>query len=383
MSPWLSDLVLRSQSDERLVSLARAGHDRAFVVIVERYERRLLAFATHLGAGGRAEDVVQQAFLSAFAALRAEREVSHLSGWLHQIVRNGVAGVRVAPAASAELEPETSSGANLEDHVASRIEARSLLAELARLPERQRDALVLTSLQGRSRSEVAVSLGTTEGAVRQMVHRARTSLRNAAGAILPVPVVAAAARSSRGAQLGGATATTLGGGVALKAGAIIAAGGLVAAGLTISHHPPRTSHGAVLRAGKVERHPTFSASLPDLAAAGRWPGAGLGAPAAGQRGANSRIGASGARPLLGVTRSGNSGQSAVGTQPGSGEAAPSGSEHQSGKDTSGSGAGSHESGSSGSGTSGSSGGSGQDGAGDPTGTAAGSSDSTSTAPSST
>jgi hypothetical protein len=37
VSPPLSDLLLSSQSDERLVSLARAGHERAFAVIVERY----------------------------------------------------------------------------------------------------------------------------------------------------------------------------------------------------------------------------------------------------------------------------------------------------------------------------------------------------------
>jgi hypothetical protein len=42
ISPWLSDVFLRSQSDERLVALARAGHERAFVAIVERYRRELL-----------------------------------------------------------------------------------------------------------------------------------------------------------------------------------------------------------------------------------------------------------------------------------------------------------------------------------------------------
>ena len=45
MSPWLSELFLGSQSDERLVELARAGHDRAFVAIVQRYRRELYAHA--------------------------------------------------------------------------------------------------------------------------------------------------------------------------------------------------------------------------------------------------------------------------------------------------------------------------------------------------
>ena len=73
MSPRLGEVVLASQSDERLVKLARAGHERAFAVIVERYRPELSALARRLSPDGKAEDIVQQAFLSAFAALRSER----------------------------------------------------------------------------------------------------------------------------------------------------------------------------------------------------------------------------------------------------------------------------------------------------------------------
>jgi len=75
-------------SDERLVALAREGHDSAFAAIVERYRPQLLAFAQRTTSDGRAEDLVQQAFLHAFSALRDGTEVVHLRGWLHQIVRN-------------------------------------------------------------------------------------------------------------------------------------------------------------------------------------------------------------------------------------------------------------------------------------------------------
>jgi len=78
MGPRSSDLFLRSQSDERLIALAPAGHVRAFGVIVERYGRELLAHAHHLRSDGSAEDVVQQAFLGAFAAVRAGTDVRHV-----------------------------------------------------------------------------------------------------------------------------------------------------------------------------------------------------------------------------------------------------------------------------------------------------------------
>src|SRR5436305_7739727 len=88
MSPWLSDLFLNSQSDERLVRLAGDGHQQAFTAIVERYRRELSRFAGRLSSDGRAEDVVQQTFLSAFAALQNGSEVKHLRGWLYTILRH-------------------------------------------------------------------------------------------------------------------------------------------------------------------------------------------------------------------------------------------------------------------------------------------------------
>ena len=80
MSVGTADLFLSSQPDERLVSLARAGSEPAFVVIVERYRPELYAFAHRLSSEGTGEDIVQQAFLSAFAALRSGAEVRHLRG---------------------------------------------------------------------------------------------------------------------------------------------------------------------------------------------------------------------------------------------------------------------------------------------------------------
>jgi RNA polymerase sigma factor (sigma-70 family) len=269
MSPWLSDLVLRSQSDERLVALARAGHDRAFVAIFERYKRQLLGFAVHLGAGSRAEDVVQQAFLSAFAALRDQRDVIHLSGWLHRIVRNtSIQMVGRVPAESA-LDADALAGVSTEEQVESRLEAHSVLSNLSQLPERQRSALIQTALAGQSRSEVALSMGLSEGAVRQLVHRARSTLRRAAAALLPAPIVTWAARGgARVARAAPATAdaalhslgqtsesltgqwgpiaagaASTGGSLLVKTGAIIAATGLVATGLAVSHseHHRRTA----------------------------------------------------------------------------------------------------------------------------------------------
>jgi RNA polymerase sigma factor (sigma-70 family) len=263
VSPWLSDLFLASQSDERLVSLARAGHDRAFVAIVERYRRQLIAFAGRLGPPGRAEDIVQQAFLSALGALQAGAEVDHLRGWLHQIVRHAAVKAATRAPSDSELHDTMAVADRLEDEVERRLEVRATLADVARLPERQRDALVMMAVQGRSRHEVAVSLGLTDGAVRQLVHRARASLRTAATAITPYPLAEwlAAPRAAPGAdriaEIALGTSSASAGAVVLKVGAIVVSGA-VATGIGATPHrrhgPDAARHPSVLIVGGSKSH---------------------------------------------------------------------------------------------------------------------------------
>jgi RNA polymerase sigma factor (sigma-70 family) len=222
VSPRLSDLLLSSQSDERLVTLARTGHERAFAVIVERYRPELQAMAQRLCSDGRGEDVVQQAFLSAFAALRSGCEVRHVRGWLYQIVRNA-AGRSQTPIC-VPLDGTTASVNGLEDVVQQRALAMTALSEIARLPPRQRQAMIGTALDGRARAEIASSMGLSEGAVRQLVHRARTTLRSAITAITPWPLARWLPDAPGPAEVAGGAGVASSGGLALKLGALLASG---------------------------------------------------------------------------------------------------------------------------------------------------------------
>lgn len=219
-----SDRLLDAEPDEQLVSLVQAGHDAAFAAIVRRYERELQAQARRLTSDGRGEDAVQQAFLNAFAALRAGREVRHLRGWLHQILRNEVTRARVP--VDAPLEAVTAYGETLEDTVQRRAAARATLVQLSALPDRQRDALLGTAVLGFPRAHVAHTMGLSEGAVRQLVHRARLRLRQAATGLIPFPLLRffGAARSgvdaAPDAVLGAGTAVS--GGLVIKVGALLA-----------------------------------------------------------------------------------------------------------------------------------------------------------------
>lgn len=67
MSPSVSVRLLLTQSDARLVELARAGHERAFEALVERYRRPLLGYCRRLLLPHeRAEDALQQGLLQAW-----------------------------------------------------------------------------------------------------------------------------------------------------------------------------------------------------------------------------------------------------------------------------------------------------------------------------
>src|SRR3954466_8819828 len=90
----LHPTAYRLASDEHLVELVRAGDDRAFAAIHDRYEARLVAYARQLlgGAQSEPEEVVQDAFVRALGALRANGREMALRSWLYTIVRNRTLG---------------------------------------------------------------------------------------------------------------------------------------------------------------------------------------------------------------------------------------------------------------------------------------------------
>ena len=176
--------ALTSQlDDERLVALVRAGRDDAFAAIHNRYRDRLLAFARRLlsGTGHDAEDVVQDAFIRALAGLRATDATMNLKPWLYMIVRNRAMDELRRPArAVAELDDvahlRPAEDADPAVRAAERERVRDVVAEIGRLPERQRLALVMREFCGIGHAEMAATLGTSVPATKSLLVRARGAL---------------------------------------------------------------------------------------------------------------------------------------------------------------------------------------------------------------
>ncbi|MEA2209457.1 MAG: hypothetical protein QOF54_1934, partial [Solirubrobacteraceae bacterium] len=202
MSPRISIRLLAGQSDQRLVALAREGHERAFEALVHRYRRPLLRYCRRLRlSDARAEDVLQQAFLQAWLALGRGVDVRELKPWLYRIVHNAAVNAMRGPLEShAQLSDAPLARAALarESELERRVALRDALADVAALPRLQQQAIFLTAVDGQTHDEVASALGISHGALRGLLYRARSSLRSAAAALTPPQLVAWAAGRAGG-----------------------------------------------------------------------------------------------------------------------------------------------------------------------------------------
>jgi RNA polymerase sigma factor (sigma-70 family) len=176
--------LLRLRSDEQLVALFRAGHEEAFRAIYDRYRQRLFAYTRQMLPGARhdAEDALQDIFVRAYVGLRvSDRELS-LRAWLYRVAHNRcvdelrrpappapeVLGILRSPVHDPSLEAE------------QRESLRRLIADVRRLPEQQRSALLMRELGGMTYSDLAAALGVSIPAVKSLLVRARVGLAQAA-----------------------------------------------------------------------------------------------------------------------------------------------------------------------------------------------------------
>ncbi len=259
MTPLFSNALLRTQSDERLLLLVRVGTERAFEAIVDRYRRPLQRYCERALTRSRAEDVVQQVFVKAWLALRDGTEVRSLRPWLYRITRTTILETAQPPGYEYdELAQSLSAGNEPESELEQRTVIRKTLAGLAALPEAQREALLRTAVDGQSRAQIAEELGVSEGAVRQLVHRARLTLRAAATAVTPLPLVnwmtTLGQSPAGGSALENGTAGSAGVVGLAKVSAILATAGAVAAGAG-----PSTVHHRRLHVRKAQAAASTSA----------------------------------------------------------------------------------------------------------------------------
>jgi RNA polymerase sigma factor (sigma-70 family) len=172
--------LLRLRSDEQLVSLFRTGSEDAFRVIHDRYRQRLFVYARQMlgGSAQDAEDAVQEIFVRAYAGLRCSDRQLTLRAWLYRVAHNRcIDQLRRPPAPSSDtLESQSEIAQDPAAKAEQREALRRLIADVQRLPEQQRSALLMRELGGMPYTDLAVALGVSVPAIKSLLVRARVSL---------------------------------------------------------------------------------------------------------------------------------------------------------------------------------------------------------------
>jgi RNA polymerase sigma-70 factor (ECF subfamily) len=176
-------------ADEDLMELVRDGHARAFEVVFDRHAGAAFSLAYRMcGQRVRAEDVVQEAFLSLWrSGARYDRLRGSVRSWILSTVHNravdvirrdvGKVGRDVAGERLAERMP---SGEQIEQEVERHDDAHRVRAALGELPNDQRRVIELAYFGGFTHTQIAEMLelpaGTVKGRMRLGLSKLRLSL---------------------------------------------------------------------------------------------------------------------------------------------------------------------------------------------------------------
>jgi RNA polymerase sigma-70 factor (ECF subfamily) len=188
---------LRDLADEDLMQLVRRGDADAFGIVYARHASSAYSLAYRMmGSRPAAEDVTQEAFLSAWrSGARYDRGRASVRTWLLGIVHNRAIDamrrgkVRDFPRADDESAAERLEGGERTDvEVARRDEAATIRRAIETLPSEQSQVIELAYFGGFTHTEIAAMLrapvGTVKGRMRLGLKKLRDELGQ--GAVMPV-----------------------------------------------------------------------------------------------------------------------------------------------------------------------------------------------------
>lgn len=185
------------RSDGELLDAYRHGDAASFGALVDRWQAPLLRYARYLpGGGGDAEDTVQETFLRLARTPpelpeetrgNTRLEQAHLASWLYRVTRNrAMEQVRSASRRHRRerlIAPDEAARGGQETVEAS--DTRSAVCRgLERLPDAQREVLVLRLLGERSYREIAEITGRRPGTVAWLIHEGISALGRALTPVL-------------------------------------------------------------------------------------------------------------------------------------------------------------------------------------------------------
>jgi len=188
----------RLAEDRALLARAQKGELAAFEKLVERYTQRVYNLALRMTSSAQdAQEIVQDAFLSAYQNLGAFRGDAAFGSWVHRIAANfalmRLRHRKVVSEAEGELKgeleygddgalltfPLSQFGKRADDQALDHELRQAIEGAVAKLPEAYRAVFLLKDVEGLSYEEIAEATRETVPAVKSRLHRARLTLRQA------------------------------------------------------------------------------------------------------------------------------------------------------------------------------------------------------------
>lgn len=168
-----------AEISSEVIEACRRGDAQAFEALVRATERQVYSLVVRIvGNRDDAADVSQDVYVKVWRAIRNYRGDSAFTTWLHRVATNAaIEHLRKRGRLAEPVEPERI--AELErpgETLEAVVEQSEVEAALARLPAAYRVALVMRELYGMSMEEIADQLGSSVGATKVRLHRARLRL---------------------------------------------------------------------------------------------------------------------------------------------------------------------------------------------------------------
>jgi RNA polymerase sigma factor (sigma-70 family) len=176
--------------DRDLIAGVRAGDDRCFELLFQRYQPRIAAYVRRMVHDhGRGEDITQEVFMSALRRMReTDREIS-FKPWIYEIAKNACIDAFRRGRSASEVSFDATDAIGADEHgrlaepgatpdsaVEGKAAIDSLCGAFGGLSPVHHDILVLRELEGRSYREIGDRLGMSRPAVESTLFRARKRL---------------------------------------------------------------------------------------------------------------------------------------------------------------------------------------------------------------
>jgi RNA polymerase sigma-70 factor (ECF subfamily) len=177
-------MQLHEQLDSEIVRQIQSGEAAAFDELMRRYKRPVINFIFRmLGNAQDADDVAQDVFVRVYQNLDTWRPETKFSTWLFASARHAaIDRIRWRSrhrTESIESAPEIVASSGTAEDVSAHEIGDQIAAAVAKLPEDQRTAVVLSEYQGMSYAEIAGVMRCSEKSVESRLYRAKQTLRTA------------------------------------------------------------------------------------------------------------------------------------------------------------------------------------------------------------